>query len=459
MVPRPPNCKWRVDSSDSCWIRDLDECEDFYRLHARTEDGCYPITACATFRVKQKPADHDEDDYTEKAFRNAWVSLRHRHPTLGSFLRLYRNQIVTTWRRVYIPFEGSQDVSDWALQTFYALTINESAHSWFNRAPAFTRPTIYLIKSKSNMDYTTLFLRCPHDTTDRDGIFMLLQQLFDKAAYFYRNPPRDYPYPLPDKRLSKRLSPSLRVAEEVPELLPCKLSSYFQRNNDFNRAYYNLRDPSDEALTLPSTSNISDAHMKRIKIAVPQPVSGRFPVLQIRALFQAALAMALCDYRTRRDARQKAYYIDRPMVCIRSPTSYLNGDHAAAAHHTVSSRALVLFLKIGSLADHQSANLNNVSELAARIRRHHEEVMEERKQLVRNSEAILAPWNFKALHPSPGTNPWAEGDNRHPAGPVFFYPLGELDKKFQPNEGYFETSNVWLASQPIRAGVAVYLSS
>ncbi|KAK2667653.1 Chloramphenicol acetyltransferase-like domain superfamily [Fusarium oxysporum f. sp. vasinfectum] len=195
-------------SSGGDWERQIDECESFYWLYTKEGHGCYPITACASFQLKLLSNNGHGHDI--EALKNAWVLIRHKHPTLGS--RIERDDETGTSKRIYKPFENNEDVDSWLNSTFHIISIDKSALEWFNDdAPVFTVPSVYIIQPKGNASHQTLFLRCPHDITDGIGILQLLDQLFTQAAQFYTQSAK-YEYPLPDEDLEARLSPCLRIA-------------------------------------------------------------------------------------------------------------------------------------------------------------------------------------------------------------------------------------------------------
>ncbi|KAI1044122.1 hypothetical protein LB505_010505 [Fusarium chuoi] len=120
------------------WERQIDECESVYWLYTKKGHGCYPITVCASFQLKISSKNGHGDDI--EALKNAWVFLRHRHPTLGS--RIERDDEAGKSKRIYKPFENNEDAGAWLSSTFHIINTDKSALERFNGdAPIFAVPT------------------------------------------------------------------------------------------------------------------------------------------------------------------------------------------------------------------------------------------------------------------------------------------------------------------------------
>ncbi|KAM0348202.1 hypothetical protein ACHAP4_011038 [Fusarium culmorum] len=410
--------QWK-ESSTGLWHRSIDECEQFYRLYTKPEHGCYPITACASFQGKDSNVNPGAN--VECALRNAWTFLRYRHPTLGSSIE--GSDQADTWERVYRPFQTGDDIESWLNSTFKIIETDESALSWFNNyAPSFHMPMVYVVQSGLEAQQT-VFLRCPHDITDGVGILQLLDQLFVHAAKFYGKA-REFKYPLPDTDLGTRLSPSLRVAASIPDLLSEAQTKLFQELQTTNGNICN----HPCLMGLP-TSDYHDSapDMKRIAVSVSREVSSQ----------------VLVGYR--------------PMINIRpychKPFNSLN--HAAAAYHAVSSQALGIDIRVPGSAD-DDTKVDALSELAIRVRDLYQKL---KPDLSNNTheQALFAPQVFQTLSPPPGVDPWAV--QKAPFCPVALSSIGNLTTIVGGSDGVFELTKVWVASQPTSAGVALFLAS
>lgn len=298
--------------------------------------------------------------------------------------------------------------------------------------------------------------------TDYTGITMLFQDLFAKAARFCTMP-QPLGYPLPDDDLFNRLAPCLREAVNVQEVLTQELYNYLAENNQLNRDH---RNSDSLPLSLPPSSTTNTDRIKRIAITVSESVSSTILYFEQSVypfLFTAALAMALCDLQNRTADHHAAYYFDRsivdlrPMMRRRLIPGYgsIHYSDAAALYQTFSTQALMLNLGLP-----KEGNMNNISQVTNQVQQHYEAVFEAQRPLGENPEAMVAPRNFMALHPPPtfdGNNP--SDETEPPVSPVSFVPTGYIQPTFTRDAWVFDTSKVWVASQPVgKNGIVVYLS-
>ncbi|KAF4445468.1 hypothetical protein F53441_10810 [Fusarium austroafricanum] len=447
-------------SSEGTWKRQIDECEDFYRLYTKEDHGCYPIIACASFHIKSSVA--HEYNFVVKSLRDAWAFLRYKHPTLGS--RIERDTKTDTWKRVYTPFESKEDVDRWLHSTFKITHINTSALKWFNdNARPFEIPNIYVIKSDTEIPRQEVFLRCPHDITDGVGIIQLVNQLFTKAAEI-RSQHAEYQYPVPDEDLDIRLSPCLRVAASIPGQLSESQHQRFEKMQIENGRTYT----HPGLLSLPPSSSPAiqaDFRTKRIAITIPRAVSSQIlahckevaPGVSVTHVFVSALAMALSECQPRKKEAYPVRYVDRPMLNLRPFCSspYNSPDHAGAAYHGVCAQALGIDLEVPSMTDDE-AKPSPLPRLATQVRDFYNQL----KPTLSNEtheQVLLAPLTFKSLSPPPGADPWAVSDP--PFCPVSLSSIGNLASIVASSNEILELTNVWIASQPIGAGVALFLGT
>ncbi|KAH7179031.1 uncharacterized protein B0J16DRAFT_346203 [Fusarium flagelliforme] len=445
-------------SSQGVWERDIDECEDFYRLFTKSGQGCYPITGCASFQIKTSDVDQGR---VENALRNAWTFLRYKHPTLGSRMELGSDD--GRWKRMYTPFQTHDDVDRWLRLTFKIIDSSQGALEWFNDAPDFELPTVYLVRSSQDTPRQTIFLRCPHDITDGVGVLQLVDQLFTQASLVYAQP-TDHPYPLPDNELDTRLSPSLRVAGSISDSLSDTQMQRFKDIQKRNGTVYN----HPGLLSLPPSSSSDTDQVQRVAISLPKTISSQIltnckaiaPGVSVTHVFTSALAMALRDLRPRKQEAYPVRYVNHAMINLRPycHPPYKSPDHAAAAYHTVSAQALSIDLDVPALTDNKKTD-NKKTEpsqlplLATEVRDFYSQVKPVLGQTY--EQVFLSPLTFKALSPPSGSDPYAVSDP--PFCPVALSSIGNIASIVSVTSDVFELIDVWAASQPIGAGVAIFL--
>ncbi|RBR20113.1 uncharacterized protein FIESC28_05392 [Fusarium coffeatum] len=445
---------WR-ESPQGVWERDLDECEEFYRLFTKKDEGCYPITGCASFQIKT--SDVDREDRVESSLQNAWTFLRYKHPTLGS--RMERDNDSDKWKRVYAPFRTDDDVDCWLQSTFKTIDLSQSAVDWFNNdAPDFELPTVYLVRSTHDTPRQTVFLRCPHDITDGVGVLQLINQLLTQAALVYGQS-TDYAYPLPDDELDTRLSPSLRVAGSIPDSLSDTQMQRFEEIQRENGKVYN----HPALLSLPPSSSSNTDQVQRVAVSIPKDESTQIltnckaiaPGVSVTHVFTSALAMALCEVQPRRQDSYPVRYVNHAMINLRPYCfqPYNGPDHAASAFHTVSAQALGIDLDVLALADENEYKPSQLPLVATQVRDFYNQV----KPIPGRAyeQVSLAPQTFKALSPPPGSDPYAASNP--PFCPVALSSIGNIASIVENANDVFELADVWAASQPIGAGVATFL--
>ncbi|KAF5252930.1 hypothetical protein FANTH_2255 [Fusarium anthophilum] len=448
-------------SSVGDWERRIDECESFYWLYTKQGHGCYPITACAAFQLKLSAKNGHGRDI--EALKNAWVFLRHKHPTLGS--RIERDDETGTPKRIYKPFQNNEDVDTWFRLTFHIISTDKSALEWFNDdAPVFNVPTVYVIQSKSDANHQTLFLRCPHDITDGVGILQLLSQMFTQASHFYTRPAK-YSYPLPDQDLGARLSPCLRVATSIPDPLSEAQVQRFHEISTKNAEMYN----HPGLMGLPPTSSPGikvELEAKRIAISVPKGMSAQILAscktlgsgVSLTHVFVSALGMALAEFQPRKQETYPVRYVDRPMLNIRPfcKEPYSSPDHAGAAYHAVCAHALGMDLEVPGLGMDKDFATKTLPQIATEVRDFYNKHKPRLSPGI-HEQVLFAPLTFRSQFPPPGADPWSVSDPSF--CPVSLSSIGNLSSVVATSSEMVELTDVWVASQSIATGVAVFLGS
>ncbi|RBQ79390.1 hypothetical protein FVER14953_12186 [Fusarium verticillioides] len=448
-------------SRSGVWERQIDECESFYWLYTKEGHGCYPITACASFKLKLSP--HDTHHHDIEGLKNAWLFLRHKHPTSGS--RIERDDKTGTSKRIHKPFENDEDVNTWLSSTFNIISTDKSALEWFNNdAPIFTTPTVYIVHSKEDTSHQTLFLRCPHDITDGVGILQLLNQLFTHASQFYTRPAK-YSYPLPDDDLGERLSPCLRVAASIPDPLSEAQVQRFNEISAKNGEMYN----HPGLMGLPPTSSPgikAEFRAKRIAVSVPKGISAKILAgcktldsgVSLAHVFVSALAIALAEFQPRKQEAYAVRYVDRPMLNIRPfcKEPYSNPSHAGAAYHAVCAHALGIDLEVPGLVVGKDVASKTLPQMVTEVRDFYNKHKPNLSDDI-HEQVLFAPLTFRSQFPPPGADPWSASDP--PFCPVSLSSIGNLSSVVATSNEVVELTNVWVASQSIITGVAIFLGS
>ena len=456
------NFQWQQPAQHGCWERDIDECDRFYKSLSRGE-GCYPVTATASFATlpSGEAADSEETPgRIEAALQKAWVMLRWEHPTLGSFIE--QDHDSGWWKQRYVSFADAEAQDRWVRSTFKVVdTAGASAHQWFNENSApIELANLNLVRSRDNKETGgTVFLKCPHDVTDGIGVLQLLSQLFNHAALAYE---QGAEYTLPEwGRETARLAPCLRVAAGIPSVLSEAQSIRLEEIQARNGSIYN----HPRLLSLPPSSTTSQSKIPRRALSVPkdatQDILRRCKLVDqdvnVTHVFTAALTAALSELQPRGEERYAVRYVNHALINLRPfcPAPYDGPDHAAAACHTVSAQALGVDLFVPGATD--DVLLGNALPRVARSVRDFYESIRPLPCAGQHEQILFAPSVFQSLTPPPGTDPHAVSEP--PFCPVALSSLGRADNVVAKRHGLFTLTSVSAFSEPMGAGVALFLGS
>ncbi|KAL1881083.1 hypothetical protein Plec18167_003625 [Paecilomyces lecythidis] len=457
--PPESQFQWTKSPRGRIWIRDLDECERFYRAVIRNGSGCYPVTACASFVITfgsggdfSGAINHEKE--VEKALRKAWIMLRYDHPMLGSRVK-YDEEGKANGRlkRVYEAFANSEEEKDWVENTFKAIDVeygDMDGLNWFNEhaISCFEVPTVFLLKSKEkkrNVDQITA------------------ATLFEYAAEAFEEGEK---YSLPEwGNEHERLSPCLRVAAGIPDRVSDSLSKRFQEIQINNGSMYT----HPALLGLPPSSSASSQtspKMQRLSMCVSRHLSEKVlrackaiaPGVSVTHVFMAALASVLAELQPQKEEPYPARYVNHSMINLRPycREPYNSPGYAAAAYHTISAQALGIDVTVPSSVGN-SGNINNLSEIAVKLRDFYNSVRQVSSSEEPHEQILLAPFTFKGFTPPAGSDPHAVSNP--PFCPVALSSIGNIASLVTRKHGPFELTNVWAASEPLGAGVALFLGS
>ncbi|WAO92050.1 Hypothetical protein NCS54_00954200 [Fusarium falciforme] len=465
----PLTClQWQV-SPESTWARDVDECERFYITSSRKENGCFPVSGCASFNVN--PDDSmptiDEENRVEAALKKAWITLRYQHPTLGS--RIEHDEDGDRLRRMYRSFDTDDEQESWVGSTFKVVDTDLGPLEWFNNntAAAFETATVFFVRSKGQgSDRRAIFLRCPHDVSDGVGVLQLVNQLFDYTAMAFEQGD-EYSLPKWGKE-HENLSPCIRIAAKMPESLTEAQTKRLEEIQTQNGTIYKHQG----LLALPSRPTIADGVVKdskliRLSHTVPKDLTSQIlrgckdvaSGVSVTHVFMSALAMALSEVQPQKEDSYPVRYVNHSMINLRPYCGepYDTPAHAAAAYHTISTQALGIDLVVPGSSDQTTGDhaaemrriLPQVQDFFNDIRPVPSEEIHE--------QVAFAPSTFESFTSPSGVDPHAVSEP--PFCPVALSSIGNVSSTVQQSHGPFKLASVWAASEPMGAGVALFLGS
>ncbi|KAI0882292.1 uncharacterized protein GGS22DRAFT_170626 [Annulohypoxylon maeteangense] len=221
-------------------------------------------------------------------------------------------------------------------------------------------------------------------------------------------------------------------------------------------------------LSLPPSSGTSSSSGKRhrFSIIVPESVTDQI-ILKCKAIasgtsvthvFIAALAMALSELQPPKEESYAVRYVNHSMINLRPycRAPYNTREHAAAPYHTVSAQALGIDLVVPGppIDGKDDGQINELSQVATQVRDYFRTVRPTSSQ---DEQIAVSPLMFKSLTTPPGSDPHIVSDP--PFCPAVISSLGNIGSIVSASHGPFELTNVWAASEPIGAGVAIFLGT
>lgn len=454
-------------SLDGFWSRDIDECELFYRSCSRKDNNCYPVTACASFIINAETSKSNENDsqieqHVEDAFHKAWMNLNYNHPSLRSLVQHVEDSGQP--KRVYSTFQDKNDEKRWLNETFHVVNVDVDLTQWFNmNSPTFEISTVFLVRSRQgDTSDCSVFLRCPHDITDGIGVLQLLDQLFTEAALSYTQGSK---YTLPEwGNEHLNLSPCLRVAAAIPETFSESDISRFEDIQAQNRTAYNH--PS--FLSLPpssKTATLTHGTRQRLPLLIPREVTAQIlqnskaiaPGVNVTHVFMSALAIALAELQPRQEEPYPVRYANHSMMNLRPycRDPYPGPAHAAAAYHTISAQALSIDLIVSGTDNVDQGEANQLPQIATSVRGFYHTARPTSSSS--SDQVVHSPLTFQAFTPPSGTDPHLVSEPS--CCPVALSSIGNVSSIVDAHHGPFQLTRVWAASEPIGAGVAVFLGT
>lgn len=457
--PESASLEWQP-GPNGVWERHVDEIEIFYKCLAKG-DRFHPVTATASFKTLSSGGvkDDEEAGRSEAALRKAWIALRWKHPSLGS--RIEHDSDTGRWKRVYPPLAGSHELDNWVRLAFRVVDADGSADRWCHENSTISEfATLLLVRSDGEGEAGgRVFLQCPHDVTDGVGALQLINQLFEQAALAYE---QGGDHALPEwGRETARLSPCLRIAVDIPASLSGEQVAQFQEIQAQNTALYS----HPCLLSLPSSSESSQGRIQRRVVSVTKETTDNIlgrckligPGVTVTNMFTAALAVALAELQPQKEERYPVRYVNHSMINLRPfcRAPYDSRDHAAAAYHTVSAQALGIDLFVPGSNEEKPDDMT--PSVARSVRDFYQSIRPNAGAEEPHEQVVFAPSVFKAITPPSGVNPHAVSSP--PFCPVPLSSLGRIDTMVTKSHGPFNLTSVSAFSEPIGAGVALFLGS
>ncbi|KAF5711388.1 hypothetical protein FGLOB1_5015, partial [Fusarium globosum] len=209
------------------WQRHIDEIEQFYSTMVVLYEGSgrmfFGMTGHVSLSIQHtKGSSHDADLEVDEALRKAWLALRYAHPTLAS--QVTQDVESGEWIKTYRELQGEADKAAWLERTLVHVSNGQTGNEWANSDPPAPKlPTMFILhlpaEHGDDVSVTArrdLVFRSPHDIIDGIGTLMMLNNFISLASEAHQKG-NSYETPALDGSETSNLSPSYRVAAQIPE--------------------------------------------------------------------------------------------------------------------------------------------------------------------------------------------------------------------------------------------------
>ncbi|KAH8880517.1 hypothetical protein GQ53DRAFT_813260 [Thozetella sp. PMI_491] len=424
---------WR-ETSPGVWGRSVDEIEHFYFAFARLFSGSgrqgffitghMTITAAIPEGQTQEQANHRLDN----ALKQAWLSLRYECPTVAA--QVIQNSDDNKLRKVYNVCRTDAEQNTWLNNTLVHIRTGQTGAQWANSDPPFP-------------DLPTLLV----DQANVDGDM-------------YRGP-------LLDGSEVKNLSPSYRIAANVPPQLS-ETQKKRLAEMTVQKAAAAKEKPGVRILTLPYKrgSTRPGQHQREAVTLSRDQTAALIATCKERNAtvthaYHAAIAIVLRDLQERGAETMPAEYVryilrNERQSCVEP---YNTAKHAAAVYHSVSGQALVVEMALPAAG--VTIDLPERKAEFLRIL----EVMVSFYEEVRNDveHPQLAPfiWGERPLPlPEPGVDP-----TTRPVPPPAEDPsasissMGLVDNLIKPDRTSIQAYDPWVTGEELGNGLGLFLGT
>ncbi|EKJ75828.1 hypothetical protein FPSE_04008 [Fusarium pseudograminearum CS3096] len=464
----PLNYNWQ-QVKPGVWQRPIDEIEQFYSTLAVLYEGSgrmfFGITGHISLSIKS-PKDVSSADagrHVDEALRKAWLALRYDHPTLAS--QATQNSETGQWVKTYNHIEGEDDKNSWLDKTLVHIFNGQSGNEWANSDPPAPKlPTLFILhlpteeSDGSRIVRRDLVLRSPHDILDGIGTLMLLNNYIALAAEAYEKGDTYNP-PLLDGSEASNLSPSYRIAANIPDKLPQAQLDRLDAMAAQKAAV--ASDPSIQVLALPfRKGSLVPGRHQRVALTFTENETQQLLAVckKVKATpthaFHAAAAIVVRDLQDKPVESKKVRYINYILRNERPNCSepYSSMEHPAAVYHSVSGQSLVVDMDLHP--ENHQPNVQEFHKVLETIKDFYLTVKQDKDFY------ILAPTMFAQgtpdLPPSPRPLP-IPPPKAHPS--VSISSMGCVEAIIAPETKAFSARDPWVTGEELGNGLGLFLGT
>lgn len=459
------------------WQRSVDEIEQSYAVLAKLYEGSgrmfFAITGhiSLSFDLVDSP-DDGSDARVDTALRNAWLTLRHDHPTIASQVQYDAN--TNDFTKLYRTIPTIADQQAWLDQTFVKISMNQTGAEWANNdPPAPELPTLFVItpsvphnESSPGAIRRDLVLRSPHDIIDGVGTLLLLGNLVKIGSKAYE---QGYSFDLPkfnDGSEFGNMSPPFRVAANVPKVLTER-----QQQRLANIASLKEQQLASDIppLLIPwKKGEITPGKHQRVALKLSQEKTSKllhacsYIGVTVTHIFHAAIPIMMRNLQEKHSEAQTVRYVSYILRNERGNCTepYNSAKHPAALYHSGSGTSLLVDMIIpatggNDIVEHQQSESEEFFRVLQEMKKFYHDVRDdaEHYQLVpyywASGTRQLPPAAKEPLPiPPPSVQP-----------SVSISSMGLVDKIIPTKAGGLSVFDPWVTGEELRNGLGFFLGT
>lgn len=455
------------------WQRHIDEIEQFYSTMVVLYEGSgrmfFGMTGHVSLSIQHtKGSSHDADLEVDEALRKAWLALRYAHPTLAS--QVTQDVESGKWTKTYRELQGEADKDAWLERTLVHVSNGQTGNEWANSDPPAPKlPTMFILHlpaehgdDGSVTARRDLVFRSPHDIIDGIGTLMMLHNFISLASEAHQKG-NSYEPPALDGSETSSLSPSYRVAAQIPET-PDQAQLDRLKQMAAQKAAA-ASDPSVKILALPyRQGDLLPGRHQRLALTLTREKTQQLLEACKMAkatpthVFHAAAAMVVRDLQDKPTQTKRVRYINYILRNERSSCQepYSTARHPAAVYHSVSGQSLVVDMDLHPASTEPDAQTRKKEFLSIL------ETVKDFYLTVKQDEEfyVLAPTMFSQATPSLPSGPRplpVPEPNAHPS--VSISSMGRTDAIVAPETGAFEARDPWVTGEELGNGLGLFLGT
>ncbi|ENH65962.1 hypothetical protein FOC1_g10002084 [Fusarium oxysporum f. sp. cubense race 1] len=394
--------------------------------------------------VWQRHIDEIEQFYSTMVVLYEGSGRIYAHPTLAS--QVTQDVESGEWVKTYRELQGEADKDAWLERTLVRISNGQTA----------SRPCLIYIYRRD------LVFRSPHDVIDGIGTLMMLNNFISLASDAYEKG-NAYEPPALDGSETSNLSPSYRVAAQIPET-PDQAQLDRLKQMAAQKAAA-ASDPNVEILALPyRQGDLLPGRHQRLALTLTREetqqllkackMAGATPT----HVFHAAAAMVVRDLQNKPITTKRVRYINYILRNERSSCQepYNTARHPATVYHSVSGQSLVVDMDLHPASIKPDAQTRKKEFLSIL------ETVKDFYLTVKQDEEfyVLAPTMFSQATPSLPSGPRplpVPEPNAHPS--VSISSMGRTDAIVAPEAGAFEARDPWVTGEELGNGLGLFLGT